>query len=58
MYEKYCAARNNFYCTVRPWLYQLCMEFGYFSTTSSESIFGTLLSLDFYINKCTDLYDD
>jgi len=52
---KSCAARNNFYSTVRPWLYQLCTEFGSFPTTS---IFGTLLSLDFYINQCNDLYGD
>jgi len=44
---------------MRQWTYQTCSEFGYYQTTSSpESIFGKLITLDYYVNMCFDLYGD
>jgi thymus-specific serine protease len=43
---------------MRQWNHQTCTEYGYYQTTSSKSIFGTLFPLDYYTNMCIDLYGD
>ncbi|PIO55922.1 hypothetical protein TELCIR_22687, partial [Teladorsagia circumcincta] len=42
----------------RAWLWQSCTEFGSFPTTDGgvDSIFGSLVSLSFYINTCRDVF--
>ncbi|XP_018318425.1 putative serine protease K12H4.7 [Agrilus planipennis] len=41
----------------RQWLYQICTEFGWFQTsTSNKQPFGNTFPLDFYIQLCKDLF--
>lgn len=42
---------------LRSWYFQTCTEYGYYSTSNStNSIFGSLLPLDYFLNICTNLY--
>jgi len=44
---------------MRQWVYQTCIEFGYFqSTDSSEDLqpFGTLVPVSYYTDMCTDIF--
>ncbi|XP_020290763.1 putative serine protease K12H4.7 [Pseudomyrmex gracilis] len=44
---------------MRQWTYQTCAEYGYYQTSSSNnSIFGTLFPLNYFITLCIDLYGD
>ncbi|KAI4499431.1 hypothetical protein M0802_005327, partial [Mischocyttarus mexicanus] len=42
---------------LRPWYFQTCTEYGYYSTVNSpNSIFGSLVPLDYFFNICSNLY--
>uniref|UniRef100_A0AC35FM65 Uncharacterized protein n=1 Tax=Panagrolaimus sp. PS1159 TaxID=55785 RepID=A0AC35FM65_9BILA len=48
---------GNIYSDMRAWLWQSCTEFGYFQTTDlGKNIFGSTVSIDFYIDLCTDVF--
>uniref|UniRef100_A0A1I8ALQ5 Serine protease K12H4.7 n=1 Tax=Steinernema glaseri TaxID=37863 RepID=A0A1I8ALQ5_9BILA len=41
----------------RSWIWQSCNEFGFFQTTDNgESLFGSPVPVNFWINLCTDVY--
>jgi len=42
----------------RSWTYQTCNEFGYFQWAKNDSVqpFSSLISLDFYVQQCTDIF--
>nr|AHY81296.1 serine protease [Lygus lineolaris] len=43
----------------RSWVYQTCTEFGFYQTSSNRnSLFGSLLKLQFYIDQCKDIYGE
>ncbi|CAA9997290.1 unnamed protein product [Nesidiocoris tenuis] len=43
----------------RQWMYQLCNEFGYFtSSDSNETLFGSLITLQHQISQCKDIFGD
>ncbi|XP_063920560.1 putative serine protease K12H4.7 isoform X2 [Zophobas morio] len=43
----------------RQWMYQLCTEFGFFTTSSNEShIFGDKFPTSFFIQQCKDIFGD
>ena len=43
--------------SVRQWYYQMCKEFGYFTTTDSyNQPFGNLVNLDFLTKVCYDVF--
>jgi hypothetical protein len=42
---------------MRQWIYQTCIEFGYYQTTDSKTQpFGTLFPLSFSLDQCQDIY--
>ena len=41
----------------RQWLYQTCVEFGYFwSTNLKNGSFAPLVPIQFFINRCRDIF--
>jgi hypothetical protein len=43
----------------RQWMYQTCVEFGFFQTTdSSKQPFGQTIPVEFFIQQCKDIFGD
>ncbi|XP_059614085.1 putative serine protease F56F10.1 [Phlebotomus argentipes] len=43
----------------RQWIFQTCMEFGFYQTSDSPSlVFGDRFPVDFFTRQCTDIYGD
>ncbi len=45
----------------RQWVYQTCVEFGYYQTTDAgaeQQPFGTRFPLPFWLQQCRDIYDN
>uniref|UniRef100_A0A1B0CCM7 Uncharacterized protein n=1 Tax=Lutzomyia longipalpis TaxID=7200 RepID=A0A1B0CCM7_LUTLO len=43
----------------RQWIYQTCMEFGFYQTSNSPTlVFGDRFSVDFFTRQCTDIFGD
>ncbi|XP_035739190.1 thymus-specific serine protease-like [Vespa mandarinia] len=60
-YEQFISRHRNISWSsdsiIRRWYYQTCTEYGYYSTTDSkDSIFGSLVPLDYFLNICVNLY--
>ena len=36
----------------RSWMWQTCVEFGYYQTSSSTAGFGTMITLDYFLEMC------
>lgn len=42
----------------RQWFYQMCTQMGYFQTSDDKPhIFGTFVTLQFYIDQCKQIFD-
>ncbi|KAK6113640.1 Serine carboxypeptidase S28 family protein [Brugia pahangi] len=49
---------HNEFVSYRSWLWLSCTELGFFITTDNgKSIFGSSVSLDYFIDKCMDVFD-
>ncbi|XP_055688188.1 putative serine protease F56F10.1 [Lutzomyia longipalpis] len=43
----------------RQWIYQTCMEFGFYQTSNSPTlVFGDRFPVDFFTRQCTDIFGD
>lgn len=40
----------------RSWLWQTCVEFGYYQTSSPAAGFGTMITLDYFLEMCYKAY--
>ncbi|GAB0098737.1 Peptidase S28 [Sergentomyia squamirostris] len=58
-YERQVTWRNNTAEMSRQWFFQTCNEYGWFQTSGSPNQpFGSSFPVDFYIQWCTDVYDE
>ncbi|VIO93101.1 Uncharacterized protein BM_BM17476 [Brugia malayi] len=49
---------DNEFASYRSWLWLSCTELGFFITTNNgKSIFGSSVSLDYFIDRCMDVFD-